>query len=166
MLSLCNRMNRMLNKQTHTPPTTRPGGSYMLKKRLTTGFPQDHLSFCLFLLPFLGFMASCSSGSTDPLNNRTENCSWSRAGQWCNQGTCSWGCTFTRAGPCMCPFLLTCLQMCQQHTVCQGSTLETLQKLQRQSLVLTVPYVFSLQFFDSRDDFCLIREEEKEGSSL
>lgn len=84
---------------------------------------------------------------------------WSRAGQ------CSWGCTFTMAEPCVCPFLLMCLQMCQQHTACQGSTLETLRRLQK-SLVLTLPYVFGLQFFDSRGDFCLILEEEKEGSSL
>lgn len=67
------------------------------------------------------------------------------------------------SGPCVCPFLLKCLQMCQQHTACQGSTMETLQRL---SLIFTLPYAFSLHFFDSRGDFCLICEEKKKGSSL
>lgn len=126
----------------------------MLKKWLTTDFPQDHLNFCLFLFSSLGFTFQWINRSTkEPYRD------WSKAGQ------CSWGCTFTRAEPCVCPFLLMCLQMCQQHTACQGSTPETLRRLQK-SLVLTLPYVFSLQFFDSRGDFCLILEEEKEGSSL
>lgn len=128
----------------------------MLKKWLTTDFPQDHLNFCLFLFSSLGFMASRSSRSTDPLKSHTET----GAGQGSVHGAAHWPWQSPRVS-----LPAHVLQVCQQHTACQGGTLETLRRLQK-SLVLTLPYVFSLQFFDSRGDFCLILEEEKEGSSL
>lgn len=136
-------------KKEQNPPEPDLEDLIQLKKRFPADFTYDCLNFSLSLFPFLWSVASHSTGPTNPqsikeleqdravLQNRLE-----LRGLHLDQ---------SRA---------LCVPPCSHHSS------STLGMLQRDSPVLTPPDGLSFQFSDSRDNFCLIPDEEKEGPSF
>lgn len=124
------------NKKDQNPPRTRPGGFYILKKRYPADFSYDYLNFFLVYISFPGL-----HGFTFQRTNKSTKHQRTGAGQGSGAArACAEGAAHGPEQSPLCPFLLTQLQ---QHTACQGSTLETLP---RDCLVLTLLDVFSFQF--------------------